>query len=126
MTTPVERMRSLRWAGELLALLACDAVVPPSIRSSARTLQSEFPRPTAIEQHLVRRATALPSDWVISLLRAQTLFEVIAQTDRGDQSTRSKLRLTMRHYPDRQTITLMGSWAALADWLQPEQPASSD
>ena len=121
MSTPEERMRALRWGGELLRDIQRDATVPVQSGDSARALALRYPAPAMLQELLTSGARHLPQELGAAIDDARTLFEELQFRGRGAADTQRFVLYTLRHFPlyyavDRVDDCLGG----LQVWLQPE------
>lgn len=123
MTTASERTRALRWGAELLLELQHDATVPPALRARAATIQPRYPSAEQMRAIMGSDTADLPSEWAEAIGDALGLFQELSRSCVGNDETRRSLLFTLRHFPDRSTIKVLGLSRrnfCLADWLQPE------
>ena len=99
MTTPQERMRSLRWGWELLTTLQVDAAVSSTCAERARLLLTTYPSPEALVHLLDSAARSLPSDYAQSIAAARELFQDVQADGRGAPQTLRDTIFTLRHFP---------------------------
>jgi hypothetical protein len=119
MTVPDERMRAIRWGGELLLLLERDASLANPLRARAASLAHVYPA-RQLREALDRAACGLEPAWTSALLEAAALFADVDVGNHGSAEVRSHLRLTLRHFPAPSTISSM-SWSPLTYWLAPDR-----
>jgi hypothetical protein len=117
MTMPDERMRAVRWGGELLAQIASDGSLPDTTIESAKQIALIYPSPQLLEDRLHSGAAGLPPEWTAALYEALALFEKINCRIEGSARTRTELKYTLRHFPDRVTIRVMSRATRLEEWL---------
>lgn len=118
MTMPDERMRAVRWGGELLTQIASDASLPDTTIESAKQIALIYPSPQLLEDRLHSGATGLPPAWTAALYEALALFEETNRRLAGSARTRSDLKYTLRHFPDQITIRVMARATRLDEWLE--------
>lgn len=123
MTTPVERMRSLRWGRELLESLQSDTSLPEGFAARAALLAPTFPTPQALTRLLEADVPRWPPEFSVAIDGARLLFEEIQFDGHGSRQTRRDVLYTLRHFPLQRAST----WAAAAsvpgglrNWLAPE------
>jgi hypothetical protein len=124
MTMPDERTRSLRWGAEVLLELQQDATLPWPLRARAATIAPRYPNAEQMCSVISSDAGCLPSEWVEAISDALGLFEEISRSCVGTDETRRSLLFTLRHFPDRSIIRILGhprTGFSFAEWLQPEQ-----
>lgn len=117
MTMPDERMRALRWGGELLEQIACDTSLPDSMIGAAKRISLTYPTPQALEDRLRSGAIGLPPDWTTALLDALELFHELRVGAIGSARTRSDVRYALRHFPDKMTMRAMSRTSSIQEWL---------
>ena len=120
MTMPNERMRALRWGGELLDEIGLDETLPDALRVRARALRPVYPRPEALEQLLIEEALGLPEIWGNALRGAMDLFQDVRLGLHGSEATRRSLLYTLRHFPEKREIPSDIGRVPLGWWLEPE------
>jgi hypothetical protein len=123
-TTPSERMKSLRWAWELLGELQQDLALSAELRHRAEELTVVFPSPEKWSRALDGDASALPSGLGPILEDARALLEAVRSSGTGAEQTRRSVQFTLRHYPpssaawfraESQFVKLMREWIAKED-----------
>jgi len=117
MTMPDERMRAIRWGGELLALMADEPALPQSVRVRAQALRATYPTQDAIERALGDDAP-MPPTWAERLISVGRLFVEVRWAREAPEQVRRAALHTLRHFPDEQTIGWMerqtlGHWLAV-------------
>lgn len=123
MTTPVQRMRALRWGLELLSLMRADQTVPETLRQHAAELQPNYPTPDELSELLALRAKLLPRPVADAIEEAGRLFEDLDRSGQGVEGTRRQLLFTLRHFPLRGDAFYMadfGAFGGVSDWLKGE------
>jgi hypothetical protein len=118
MTMPDERMRAVRWGGELLEQIASDTALPDTMPAAARRIALTYPSRQALDDWLLSGAKGLPPEWTTAFVDALALFDQLRVGTRGSTSTRTDLMYTLRHFPDMTTIRLMSRASRLDNWLQ--------
>lgn len=99
MTTPVERMRALRFGCEMLEILSRDPSMP--CRASLQALQARSVYPT-VEQWidlLKRRDEPLPTGLSQAMRSVRQLFTDALAVDGEDEELHASLRRSLRHFP---------------------------
>ena len=120
MTTPLERMRSIRWGREVLEQIAIDPLVPGPMQVRAAVLSSKYPTTDLIEGHIANSGHGLPLDWAVILGQALTLFGEIGGDGFGSDDTRLRIRYVQRHYPEPNLLAFFSQGYSLQGWLKPE------
>ncbi len=124
MTTPTERMRSLRWAWEFLDEIQRDLSVEATHRADAARLAAHFPEPGAWLTALQGDDTEFPSSAALLLDRARTLFRDVQRQGSGTEQTRRTVLFILRHFPEPGSmwfeaqpnrIQLLREWIAAED-----------
>lgn len=115
---PDERVRAIRWGGELLAQIATDDSLPGEAMDAAKRIALTYPTPQLLVGWLQSGATGLPPDWTAALFDALALFDEIGGRLLGSARTRTDMKYTMRHFPDRVTIRVMSRASRLDEWLR--------
>lgn len=124
MTMPDERMRAVRWGGELLGQVSTDTSLPEDVIAAAKRIALTYPTAQALEDRLQSGAAGMPPGWTVALLDALELFDEMKVSALGSDKTRSDLRYTLRHFPDVGTIFAMSRSSSLGECLQPHARAS--
>src|SRR5437868_4093680 len=99
MTMPHERMRSLRWAWEVLTALECNLFGEPMWVDRAARLVQNFPCPSDLEHLVEAPATSLAMTSAATLNETRELFEEILASQGRSTVLRNDLRYTLRHFP---------------------------
>lgn len=120
---PNERMRALRWGGELLAEIGRDETMPQRLRARGPVLRPVYPTPHALEQLLIEGAMGLPEHWGNALSEAVDLFQEVRLGLHGSEVVRHSLLFTLRHFPQKREIPLNSGRVPLEWWLVPERNA---
>jgi len=123
-TMPHERMRSLRWAFELLEALPQDSTVSAEVRETAERVLQSFPTPGELTSLLQADAKFLSSRHAIAIAEAKLLFDELLGSGLGTQETRQHLRYTLRHYPTLRLRESGGDHAfpsGLRSWIELEE-----
>ena len=115
---PDERLRAIRWGGELLAQISIDDTLPGKAMAEAKRIALTYPTPQLLEACLQSGATGLPPEWTAALFDALAFFDEIGGRLLGSARTRSDMKYTMRHFPDRVTIRMMSRASRLDEWLR--------
>ena len=121
MTMPDERLRAVGWGGELLTQIATDTALPDVAIEAARRIALAYPARQALEDWLLSGesgARGLPPAWAAALLDALELFDAVRMGALGSATTRSDLRYTLRHCPDRTTVRAMSCTSSIQEWLR--------
>lgn len=127
MTTPQERMRSLRWGGELLDLMQADQTVPADLRGQAAQLRARYPTAGSLASLLESSNVLLPQAHADAIEATSQLFQKLELSGVGCETMRRHLRFTLRHFPlpgDAQFMATLGSFGGLSDWIEREPPAA--
>jgi len=120
MTMPDERMRSLRWAWELLSTIQQDSSIPSSLKDRARHLAASFPTPETLTGLVEADARELPSGFAVAIDDARTLFEDVRSGGNGSEETKRDILYTLRHFPLAGT-TRAATFIDLREWLAAER-----
>ena len=115
---PDERLRAIGWGEELLHHIASDIALPKATTAAAQRIALTFPTPQLLEGWLHSGAPGLPPDWTAALFDALALFDEIGGRLLGSARTRTDMKYTMRHFPDRVTIRVMSRASRLDEWLR--------
>lgn len=99
MTTPAERLRSLRCAEELLLRIAKDPATSESIRQEAHRLSRCLPAQEDLLRELATPGATLPSNWVEAIFDVGTFLAGLKRSDIVEVEARQLLQTVMRHYP---------------------------
>lgn len=99
MTTPAERLRSLRWAEELLLWIANDSATSESARQEAHRLSRCFPTQQQLRRGLATPGATLSSNWAEAIFDVGTFLAGLEWSDIVDVEVRQILQTVMRHYP---------------------------
>ena len=118
MTMPDERLRAINWGGELLEQITLDDALPASLISAAKRIAMTYPAPQTLDEWLQSGAAGLRPEWTTALFGALDLFNEIRLSAHGSARTRSDLRCTLRHFPDKMTTRTMAQMPTLHEWLQ--------
>lgn len=102
MTTPDERLRSLRYAEELLGRIADDAHVPAAVRQRARDLAMAFPEQRELLAGIKTPGVMLTPTGAQAVFDAGVFFARLGRPDIADDESRMLLETVMRHYPTTQ------------------------
>ncbi len=126
MSTPDERMRSLRWAWELLDVIQTGALLPRQVVERAAAVASRFPSPAQLVTLLAEVTPTLPPDLGTTIDEGRALFEEIQFGGFGSEATRRSVLYTLRHYPLSGAFHWADSACAgqplgLSTWLKPEE-----
>jgi len=122
-TTPVERMRALRWGYELLGAMQQDQSLPSEYVARATCLADVYPTPQALAQLLERDSCAWPFEYGLAIDQARGLFEDVQHAGLGSPETRRHTLYTLRHFPLQRAkawVAAAASPDALGAWLAPE------
>ena len=120
MTMPDERMRSVRWGGELLEQVASDTGLPDSMIATAKRIVLTYPTPQALEGWLLAGNPGLLPVWTTAFVDALALFDQLRIDGLGSPRTCNDLRYTLRHFPDTMTVNAMARTRWMQEWLRPE------
>ena len=74
---PDERLRAIRWGGELLAQIATDDSLAGQAMDAAKRIALTYPTPQLLEACLQSGATGLPPEWTAALFDALAFFDEI-------------------------------------------------
>ncbi len=118
MTMPDERLRAIGWGEELLQQIASDTALPKTLTAAAQRIALTYPPSQALEQAISSVAHGLQPAWTSALLDALELFDEIRIRAIGSAGTRSDLRYTLRHFPDKTTIRAMSYSSSIQEWLR--------
>ena len=100
MITRDERLRAIRWGGELLERIASDMSLPSAIADEAARIGVRYPSAAALEELSGRGNFDLPTEWRSTLYDAFILLFELAVIPRGSEDTPLRLRYTKRHFPN--------------------------
>lgn len=120
MTMPDERMKSLRWAYELLAEIDLDQTIRGDLRGRARAIASRFPTPEELQALITSNSTSLPGSFAEAIESARDLFTDIQGSSTGSSTTRKSVLYTLRHYPLRgHAASRTRGWGqfGIEDWI---------
>jgi len=123
-TTPVERMRALRWGFELLGALQKDRSLPSEFVERASCLARAYPTPRALVQLLACDSRAWPFEYGLAIDQARSLFQDVQQAGLGSPETRRHTLYTLRHYPLQDAkawVNAAASSDGLGVWLALEE-----
>jgi hypothetical protein len=99
MTTPVERMRSLRFGREMAEILARDSSTPSAVRSLATVALASYPTTEQWIDLLCQPGKPLPSGLAHGVRSMRQLLENTQVTrDKGGEF-HCAVRRTLRHFP---------------------------
>lgn len=101
MTTPIERMRALRWAEQLLRELEIDPLVSLELQHRATEVSCRYPSHVRLLEVLSEPEARFPRELATVLFDAGRLLEAVDLPGRVSPATRDLLRGTMRHFPSR-------------------------
>jgi hypothetical protein len=121
MTTPSERMRALRYGFEVLGQIMDDTAIPEGFQNRARSLRLAYPSSLQVEHLIDGRSAGLPADWGVIFEMTLTLITEIQLSKCGSDETQTKLRYTLRHYPDRSLISFLTQIRSVDGWLSRER-----
>lgn len=107
MTTPAERLRSLRWAEELLLRIANDPATSEGARQEAHRLSQCFPTQQQLLRGLATPGATLSSNSAEAIFDVGTFLAGLKRSDIVDVEARQLLQTVMRHYP-----TQRGGWSS--------------
>jgi hypothetical protein len=110
---PHERMRAIRWRGELLGVLEANIEVLEAHREAARRLVVSYPSPNDFSELLQQDYPVMPPVWAAVLEASLELFVQVQLLGKGSPQTRNDLRFTLRHFPKHFTIELFAQGRAL-------------
>lgn len=99
MTTPDERLRSLRYAEDLLSRIAGGTHVPAAVRQRARDLAMSFPGQRELLAGIKTPGARLTPIGAQAIFDAGVFFARLGRPDIDDEETRMLLGTVMRHYP---------------------------
>lgn len=99
MTTPAERLRSLRCAEELLLRIANDPATSESIRQNAHRLSRCLPAQEDLLRGLAAPGATLSLTWAEAIFDVGAFLAGLQWSDTVDLEVRQLLQTTMRHYP---------------------------
>lgn len=99
MSTPVERMRALRWGFELLGAMQQDPSLPPACVVQASCLADIYPTPQALAHLLTSDSRAWPFEFGLAIEQARDLFQHVHFMGLGSPETRRHTLFTLRHFP---------------------------
>ncbi|MCV2361638.1 hypothetical protein LNV08_21955 [Paucibacter sp. TC2R-5] len=123
MSTPSERMRALRWGGELLRAMTLEETLGFEIRQRAAQLIPDYPTPLDLIHLVETDAPLIHLRWAASIDAAGSLFDVLGAIHLEDETLIRKLMCTRRHYPElwlRQTWCEPNPIFSIRYWLLPE------
>lgn len=102
MTTPDERLRSLRYAEELLGRISGGTRVPAAVRQRARDLAMAFPGQPELLAGIKTPGARLTPIGAQAIFDAGVFFARLGRPDVADDKSRMLLETVMRHYPTTQ------------------------
>jgi len=117
---PHERMRSLRWAWEVLTALESNLFGESMWVERAARLARSFPSPSELEHLVEAPATSPATTFAATLNETRELFEEILASNGKSSALRNDLRYTLRHFPSEGVAKAIVSAAALGslgEWL---------
>lgn len=126
MTMPAERFRAIRWARELLVVVAADVEAPVDIRRRATELQATYPSDAGLRQLIQENATHLPPDVSAPLEAAAALVNDLWP---ASASTLELRRYVRRHFPSQTEIrdiavdrgeAMARAFGGVAQWIWPD------
>ena len=121
MTMPRERMRAIRWGGQLLQQIASDPAVSEALRQRAAEALLEYPDADALSRLVTDLASALPRTFAAALSEALKIFAQVDVLGNGSAETRDELKRTIKHFPEKSMIVLMERGSlGLETFLAPE------
>lgn len=123
MTMPDERMRSLRWAWEVLKSIESNSLREPSWVDRATRLAQTFPSPEHLEC-MLSGSTSAPATFQVTLNETRSLFEEILAAVGGSSELRNDVRSTLRHFPSEGATRALANAATvggLSEWLEVER-----
>jgi hypothetical protein len=119
---PDERMRALRWGGEVLKALEADLFHEPQWVEHAVRLLRDYPSPEGLADLVEVPGAPLPAGCQTAIDQARELF-VVALSETGSSALRRDLQYTLRHFPSAGVAMALASAAVhgtLGDWLSCE------
>ena len=124
MTTPIERLRSIGWGGELLDALELDSEVSTDIRVRVAALKHSYPSPQKLHALIDSRPVVLPIEIAEAFGAAGQLFVDLARRACGCAQTRRQLMYVQRHFPAQDELNYctdpLPSWS-ISDWIEPDR-----
>lgn len=111
MTTPVERMRALRFGYEMLEILLRDPSIPCRVRSQALQARLVYPTTEQWIDLLNRRDEPLPAGLSHALRSVRQLLTDAVAVDCEGEELHASLRRSLRHFP---------SYAEIDAWCVPD------
>lgn len=125
MTVPTERMRALRWGGELLAELYEHGTLDTEFSERIANVLLIYPGPNALKDLVRSDVAVMPTTWAEAIESAGRLLEELQISGQASEDLRRKLRITLRHYPDcafKQLWCIEEQGYSIQSWLLPEGP----
>lgn len=126
MTMPIERMRALRWGAEVLEELTRDEGLGPDTRLRAAEILAVYPDVKELARWVAEAKAGLPQGWVQAVVDAGEFFRTVSVSGRGSGQSRQALRFTLRHFPDEETIRLIGLSPRISEWLVVEDAGEKE
>jgi len=123
MTTPTERLRSLRWGWNLLDTLGQDQGIDPALSERARHLASSYPRPESLLAALDLSGPGLSADFAAIIEESRRLFALVTIADSALPTMQTHATRVLRHFPSHAVCLDMMEAARtglLRRWLAPE------
>jgi hypothetical protein len=102
MTTPIERLRAILMAPDVLRLLVQDRLLSDRARREAAEVLALYPPKAEIAASLDSPEMLLTRLDV--LLRCQHMFEVLVGFYQGSEESQLAIRIALRHYPNPDDI----------------------
>lgn len=120
MTVPSERMRALRWGGELLAEMQQHGALSFEFRERIAHVMLAYPEPRALTDLVQSDLAVMPTAWADAIESAGRLLEEVQISGQGSEDLKYKLRSTLRHYPDcsfKQLWCVNAQGFSIQNWL---------
>ena len=124
MTIPIERMRALRWGGELLEAIQKDDSVLESFKRRAELVVWRYPTSDSLIGLIMSGAERLSRDVAEAIDEAGILFEDLQRSGFANTATLRLAMFTLRHFPLRGTAldqARHGTLGGLRCWLDIEE-----
>lgn len=120
MTVPSERMRALRWGGELLAEMQQHCALSFEFRERIAQVMLTYPEPSALTDLVQSDLAVMPTAWADAIESAGRLLEEVQISGQGSEDLKYKLRSTLRHYPHcsfKQLWCVNAQGFSIQNWL---------
>ncbi len=128
MTTPQDRLRSLKWGFELLDAVRLDARLDSTVRARAFDLLQAYPYLQLVTALRSGGALNLPADFQRGVGETRKFLGELRSDPQAPEDLKQHALYTQRHFPTPESlgwILLPGAERLIKDWIElPDTPTA--